>query len=53
MEDDPRRRCPDINRAGVALGWTPIVPLEDGLLRTIAHASEVERGESPIGVLAP
>ncbi|HEU5483919.1 MAG TPA: GDP-mannose 4,6-dehydratase, partial [Microlunatus sp.] len=53
MEDDPQRRCPDISLAATALGWTPEVDLEDGLLRTIAHVREVERGESPIGVLAP
>jgi UDP-glucuronate decarboxylase len=34
--DDPRRRCPDISRAVALLGWRPVVPLEDGLARTIA-----------------
>jgi len=33
--DDPRRRCPDITRAREWLGWSPVVPLEDGLVRTI------------------
>jgi UDP-glucuronate decarboxylase len=36
-EDDPRRRCPDIALAQRALGWSPRVPLEQGLLRTIAY----------------
>lgn len=35
-EDDPRRRKPDITRAGALLGWTPQVGLRDGLLKTMA-----------------
>jgi len=35
--DDPMQRCPDIGLARKALGWTPQVPLEKGLLRTIAY----------------
>ena len=34
--DDPRRRKPDIARAGELLGWTPKVELQEGLERTIA-----------------
>lgn len=34
--DDPRRRCPDITLARECLDWTPGVPLEEGLRRTIA-----------------
>ena len=34
-EDDPRRRKPDIGRATELLGWTPRVPLEQGLELTI------------------
>jgi dTDP-glucose 4,6-dehydratase len=34
MEDDPRRREPDLARAA-ALGWTASVPLEEGLRRTV------------------
>jgi dTDP-glucose 4,6-dehydratase len=34
MEDDPRRREPDIARAR-ALGWAPRVPFEEGLERTL------------------
>ena len=33
--DDPNRRCPDITRARQALGWQPVVPLEEGLRQTI------------------
>ncbi len=34
-QDDPRRRKPDITRAKTALGWSPKVPLEIGLQKTI------------------
>jgi len=34
--DDPRRRRPDISAAMRILGWTPQIPLRDGLERTIA-----------------
>jgi dTDP-glucose 4,6-dehydratase len=34
MPDDPRRREPDLTRLR-ALGWTPKVPLEEGLQKTI------------------
>jgi len=33
--DDPKRRCPDISKAGSLLTWKPEVRLEDGLKRTI------------------
>jgi UDP-glucuronate decarboxylase len=33
--DDPKRRCPDISKAGSLLAWKPEVRLEDGLERTI------------------
>jgi UDP-glucuronate decarboxylase len=36
-EDDPRRRCPDISRAIVTLGWRPAIPLRTGCERTIAY----------------
>ncbi|WAC72182.1 SDR family oxidoreductase [Roseateles sp. SL47] len=36
-QDDPRRRCPDIDHARATLGWQPEVSLEDGLSRTIHH----------------
>ncbi len=36
-EDDPRKRRPDIERARRELGWSPAVPLKEGLVRTIAH----------------
>lgn len=36
-QDDPVRRKPDISVAGAKLGWTPVVPLEKGLEKTIEY----------------
>ena len=33
--DDPRVRCPDINKAKKELGWEPEITLENGLIKTI------------------
>jgi dTDP-glucose 4,6-dehydratase len=38
--DDPDRRCPDVTRARERLGWQPVVPVEEGLRRTIAWFRE-------------
>lgn len=38
--DDPHRRRPDITRAKTLLGWTPKVPLEQGLKETIEWFSQ-------------
>jgi dTDP-glucose 4,6-dehydratase len=44
--DDPHLRRPDITRARERLGWTPCVPLEQGLTRTVADiAGRLRRGE--------
>jgi dTDP-glucose 4,6-dehydratase len=37
LGDDPQRRQPDITRARQILGWEPVVPLEEGLMRTIPY----------------
>ena len=34
-QDDPVTRRPDIAKAAALLGWAPVVPLTDGLARTI------------------
>lgn len=39
-ENDPRRRRPDIALARETFGWTPQVPLEDGLEQTIRYFRE-------------
>jgi UDP-glucuronate decarboxylase len=42
--DDPKQRRPDITRAQEFLGWQPVVPLRDGLKRTVAYFAERMRG---------
>jgi len=39
--DDPRQRRPDITLAKEHLGWTPKVPLEAGLEKTIAYFKDL------------
>lgn len=39
--DDPKQRRPNIARARAKLGYTPNVPLEQGLVRTIAYFRQV------------
>ncbi|MCH5276987.1 MAG: SDR family oxidoreductase [Desulfovibrionaceae bacterium] len=36
-DDDPKQRRPDITRTTEQLGWTPSVPLREGLTKTIAY----------------
>jgi UDP-glucuronate decarboxylase len=38
--DDPRQRRPDITRAQTLLGWSPTIPLREGLKRTVAYFAE-------------
>jgi UDP-glucuronate decarboxylase len=40
-QDDPRQRQPDIVFARSSLAWAPVVPLEEGLVRTIAYFRSV------------
>jgi UDP-glucuronate decarboxylase len=40
-EDDPRQRRPDISRAGEQLSWEPVVPLREGLKKTIAYFDQI------------
>jgi UDP-glucuronate decarboxylase len=39
-QDDPVRRKPDITFAKANLGWEPVVPLREGLEKTIAYFRE-------------
>ncbi len=36
-EADPRQRRPDISLARRVLGWEPVTPLDQGLMKTIEH----------------
>jgi dTDP-glucose 4,6-dehydratase len=46
--DDPQQRRPDITRAQELLGWSPEVPLREGLQRTIEQAGvELLVGDGP------
>ena len=36
-QDDPRQRQPDISRVQALLGWSPTIPLREGLVKTIAY----------------
>ena len=52
--DDPRRRKPDISRAGELLRWSPKVDLEEGLEATIAwFEDERNRIAQPLYAEAP
>ena len=42
-QDDPRKRCPDINLAKNELDWTPIIPLDQGLEQTIDWFKKILR----------
>lgn len=52
-QDDPRQRRPDIETAERKLGWTPTVPLEKGLARTIAYFDGQLNRTSPTRVRVP
>ncbi|MGQ7279439.1 UDP-glucuronic acid decarboxylase family protein [Brevibacillus thermoruber] len=44
--DDPRQRCPSIEKAKQILGWEPKIDLEEGLRRTIAAYKRALAGET-------
>jgi UDP-glucuronate decarboxylase len=45
--DDPRQRRPDLTRARALLGWSPTVPLEEGLGPTLRYfRDELQRDAS-------
>ena len=42
-QDDPRQRQPNITKAQDLLGWQPITPLKEGLIKTIAYFEDLLR----------
>ena len=40
-QDDPKQRQPDISKAKRLLGWSPVVPLEEGMRETLAYFRSV------------
>jgi UDP-glucuronate decarboxylase len=40
--DDPKHRQPVITLAKEKLGWTPRIPLEEGLSKTITYFAHLE-----------
>ena len=47
--DDPVRRRPDIARARELLSWEPLVPLDDGLAKTVEYFRQVLGGSARPG----
>lgn len=43
-QNDPMQRCPDISLARRTLDWEPMVPLEEGLRRTILYFDDLLAG---------
>jgi UDP-glucuronate decarboxylase len=39
-QDDPKQRQPNITRAKDLLGWSPTIPLAEGLKKTVAYFAE-------------
>ena len=39
-QDDPKQRQPNIERAQRLLGWSPTIPLAEGLKKTVAYFAE-------------
>ena len=42
-QDDPKQRQPNIERANKLLGWSPTIPLAEGLKKTVAYFEPVVR----------
>lgn len=51
--NDPVQRRADISQARKVLGWCPVVPLEEGLRKTIAWASKTEHSVLVDGLISP
>jgi UDP-glucuronate decarboxylase len=46
-QDDPKQRRPDITRAESLLGWSPRIPLREGLVKTIPYFAGRLEGAFP------
>jgi UDP-glucuronate decarboxylase len=52
--DDPRQRKPNIALAQSILGWTPKIPLEEGLLRTVDYFDQLlDQPQKPVLTVFP
>ncbi len=40
-QDDPKKRCPDIEKAEKLLNWKPSTPFREGLLKTLEYFKEI------------
>jgi UDP-glucuronate decarboxylase len=49
--DDPRQRRPDISKARALLGWSPSVPMREGLGRTIEYFDTLLASPTLTGVI--
>jgi UDP-glucuronate decarboxylase len=43
-QDDPKQRKPDITRARELLGWSPTIPLHEGLVKTVEDFKNRSQG---------
>jgi len=40
VTDNPQRRCPDLSKVRQLVGWEPVVPLKEGIERTLIYYRE-------------
>ncbi len=52
-QDDPQRRKPDITKAQTFLNWSPTVPLQEGLVRTVEDFRQRMESHALDGVSNP
>jgi UDP-glucuronate decarboxylase len=50
--DDPKVRCPDINRAQSLINWTPKISLRKGLEKTIEYFKEENKRKNKVLIFA-
>jgi dTDP-glucose 4,6-dehydratase len=46
--DDPKVRKPDISRAREMLGWEPVVPLREGVVKTIEYFEQLLKAQGHV-----